>query len=241
MHQLKNSFWWFVGQGLLAEDLLRSFFHPRGRAKILDAGCGPGVMLSLLKRRGWAAGLDQSPLALKYCREDGQSPLCQGSLCQLPFKDCVFDLIVVFDVLYHQDIADDGAAIKEIYRCLKPQGVIVLREPALEGLRRKHDIVEFTRRRYRLGVFRIKIENAGFKIRRVFYANVFILPLLLTVKFKERFLEPPDKIDSDLVSLPTWLNRLLIFFCRIEVLLLRKINFPLGASVVCVAVKDSGG
>ncbi|NNC81495.1 MAG: class I SAM-dependent methyltransferase [Acidimicrobiales bacterium] len=47
--------------------------------------------------------------------------------CHLPFPDSAFDLIVQFHVLEH--IPDDGAAIREMARVLKPGGLCLVQVP----------------------------------------------------------------------------------------------------------------
>jgi SAM-dependent methyltransferase len=237
MHRLQKDHWWFCGQRFLTADLIRRFVKVNRQSKILDAGCGTGAMLKLLQGYGWTAGLDYNETPLRFCRMDSNNILCRGSISTLPFKDNTFDLITVSDVLYHRLVEDDNLAIKEIHRCLKQGGTAIFREPAFDFLMRKHDIVEHTGRRYTLPGFKAKIREAGFKIKDIFYANNFLFPAVLLVKFKERFLESKEEAGSDLAGVPPWLNKILIIFYKIEVWLLRKIRFPFGVSVVCVVTK----
>jgi len=64
-----------------------------------------------------------------YTTTDLDSPLAdvKANICNLPFKDCTYDLILCNHVLEH--IVDDIKAMKEIYRVLKPGGRAILQIP----------------------------------------------------------------------------------------------------------------
>ena len=195
-------------------------------------------MLGLLQRYGWTVALDYNETALNFCLENSENILCRASISDLPFKNNSFDMINISDVLYHRNVEDDGQAIRQVYCKLKLGGLAVFHEPAFNFLKRKHDIVEHTIRRYDIKGFRTKIEAAGFKIKDIFYANNFLLPVVLILKLKEKFFEKKDRLDSDLIELPAILNRALVHFSKVENWLLMKgIRMPFGVSLVCAAVK----
>ena len=64
-----------------------------------------------------------------YITTDLNSPLAdvKANLCNLPFKNNTYDLILCNHVLEH--IIDDIKAMKEIYRVLKPGGRAILQVP----------------------------------------------------------------------------------------------------------------
>jgi len=57
--------------------------------------------------------------------------------CHLPFPDSSFDLIVQFHVLEH--IPDDGLAIREMARVLKPGGMCLVQVPCLRDRQTDED------------------------------------------------------------------------------------------------------
>ena len=58
-----------------------------------------------------------------------ESPLAdvKADICNLPFKDNEFDVILCNHVLEH--IPDDTKAMQELYRVLKPDGMAILQIP----------------------------------------------------------------------------------------------------------------
>jgi ubiquinone/menaquinone biosynthesis C-methylase UbiE len=107
---------------------------PRDGDKILDVGCGDGFYLHLLSNLGINLklfGSDFDPNALKSAkiilRED-KVKLFQGDLMKkLPFKDNSFDKIVMSEVVEH--LPQDIKGLKEVYRVLKPGGVLCITVP----------------------------------------------------------------------------------------------------------------
>ncbi|WP_066221334.1 class I SAM-dependent methyltransferase [Formosa haliotis] len=66
---------------------------------------------------------------LDYTTTDLLSPLAdvKADICNLPFKDNSFDVILCNHVLEH--IPDDTKAMQELYRILKPEGMGILQIP----------------------------------------------------------------------------------------------------------------
>ncbi|WP_267740015.1 class I SAM-dependent methyltransferase [Myroides injenensis] len=66
---------------------------------------------------------------LNYTTTDLESPLAdvKADICNLPFKDNSFDIILCNHVLEH--IPDDTKAMKELYRILRPGGMGIFQIP----------------------------------------------------------------------------------------------------------------
>ena len=66
---------------------------------------------------------------LEYITTDLESPLAdvKADICNLPFQDNEFDVILCNHVLEH--IPDDTKAMQELFRVLKPQGMAILQIP----------------------------------------------------------------------------------------------------------------
>mmetsp|Transcript_53340 Transcript_53340/g.95734 ORF Transcript_53340/g.95734 Transcript_53340/m.95734 type:complete len:293 (+) Transcript_53340:69-947(+) len=107
---------------------IRSLLSPPFR--ILDAGCGGGLVSNALAARGdyKIEAVDLSAEALEFARvEAGKAKLevnfQKGSLYELPFADEGFDAVIVSDVLEH--LHDLPKALAEIKRVLRPGGLLL--------------------------------------------------------------------------------------------------------------------
>jgi len=97
--------------------------------KILDAGCGTGVVASRLADRGYeVTGLDPSAGMLEYLRErDPRVEAVQGSATQLPFEDGSFDLTFCVAVMHHIANPEDvHSALIEMVRVTRLGGLILV-------------------------------------------------------------------------------------------------------------------
>lgn len=95
----------------------------RAGSRVLDLGCGAG-MLALLKRKGVTlAGLDLSAECALAARRNGYDLTCAADLTRLPFRDDSFDYVVSLDVLGHVEFKDKDAVLGEVARVLRPGGV----------------------------------------------------------------------------------------------------------------------
>ena len=236
--RLEGTHWWYVGMRRISAALLAGA-NLRADAVILDAGCGPGGTSALLQRYGKVVGLDLAKEAVELARKHEGLAVVRGSVGTLPFADGSFDLVTSFDVLYHRAVGDDGAAVREAARVLKPGGWFLLRLPAFEFLRSEHDRVVHTQRRYRAGQVRALVERAGLLVERLTYANAVLFPLAALKRGLER-LRPHDAPQSDVQETPALLNAALTGVLALEGSLVRRWRLPLGVSVCCLARKPIG-
>jgi len=110
---------------VLAEPLLDAAGVAAG-TRVLDLGCGPGVVCGLAARRGaLPTGADVSPgmLAEARRRHPGLAFL-EADAVALPFDDAAFDACVGGFVLNHLPAPE--AAVAELVRVLAPGGALAL-------------------------------------------------------------------------------------------------------------------
>ncbi len=99
---------------------------PRDRERILDAGCGTGLLLRRIATRAPGTQLVGVDLTLAMLRRAGRSAsdLVLGDVRRLPFADGSLDAVVLASVL--QYLPDLDAALSEAARVLKPGGRVVI-------------------------------------------------------------------------------------------------------------------
>ncbi len=115
--------------------LIEAALPPGGR--ILEAGCGLGQYVVLLRERGRAvAGVDWSLDALRRCRAAAPgTPLAVMELGALALRTGVLDAYVSLGVVEH-DAAGPNAIVAEAARALAPGGRLLLSVPYWNGVRR---------------------------------------------------------------------------------------------------------
>lgn len=235
MADLEGVQWWYVGMRRIAQALLDPLLQGRADPprRLLDAGCGTGWNLQDLGAYGDTHGVDLSPLAVITTKRRG-GRVIQGNLLGLPYANASFDVITSFDVLYHAWIQDDGQAVRELARVLKPGGLILVKVPALKILWGAHDEAVHSRHRYTRGEVEALLERAGLRLVRSTYANSLLFPVLLSRRFLDRIL---DRHGSDVALLPPLLERTFGGLLEVEARLVRWFNLPIGASIFAVARK----
>ena len=96
-----------------------------GVKRILDVGCAAGWNMSRFVQYGKRpTGVDIVPERVELAAAHG--PVAIASGLDLPFPDASFDLIYIQHVLHH--IGDVEQALSEVWRCLKPGGILFLVE-----------------------------------------------------------------------------------------------------------------
>jgi 2-polyprenyl-6-hydroxyphenyl methylase/3-demethylubiquinone-9 3-methyltransferase len=117
-----------VRSGYALEVLSRELGPPDG-TRVLDVGCGGGILVEALLRAGWnVVGVDAAVGALErastHGREQGLETICIGALGErLPFPDDAFDAVMSSDFLEHVD--DIGSVVRECARVLAPGAVFL--------------------------------------------------------------------------------------------------------------------
>jgi SAM-dependent methyltransferase len=156
---------------------------------ILDAGCGTGSLAVALAKIGYdVSGIEQSAPGLAWLRQRASEDrngldlcLAQADIQSLPFAVGFFDAVVCGEVLEH--LAADAAAVAEIHRVLRPNGLCVATVPAdptkwsvsdeCAGHRRRYSR-QMLMRLFETNGFRVvTLDNWGFPVIRLYQHLVF--------------------------------------------------------------------
>ena len=140
----------------LFDQILKNRFAPP--MKILDAGCGGGRNLVYFLRQNFQVfGVDQNPEAIEYVRRLAQmfapeipSENFQVSTVEtMPYADKTFDWVLSNAVLHFAfDEEHFDKMLREIWRVLKPSGILFARLASTIGIENK--IEKIAERRYLL-------------------------------------------------------------------------------------------
>ena len=93
--------------------------------RVLDAGCGEGVLVDAYRDRLAIEGVDDNYTSATVRR---------GSVTALPYGDATFDRALCLDVLEHLPHADQPKALAELWRVLTPGGELLVTVPNLAHL-----------------------------------------------------------------------------------------------------------
>jgi SAM-dependent methyltransferase len=103
---------------------------------VLEAGCGLGQYVILLRERGWrVVGVDWSLDALREARHAGGVPLAASELRTLAVRDGSVAAYVSLGVVEH-DPAGPEVMLREAHRVLRSGGRLIVSVPYLNGVRR---------------------------------------------------------------------------------------------------------
>jgi SAM-dependent methyltransferase len=125
-HRTPDPSWDYYPTYLAKLTAVRAYLDALPRTtRVLDAGCGEGVLVD-----EYADRLDITGLDANYASER----VTHGSLTALPFPDASFDRALCLDVLEHLAYDEQPRALAEIFRVLRPGGELLVSVPNLAHL-----------------------------------------------------------------------------------------------------------
>jgi SAM-dependent methyltransferase len=226
--------WWFVGRRkLFAREIARAGVP--ATARVLDVGTSTGTNLRMLRERDFTRveGLDVSPEAARYCAEKGLGSVHVGDVCAMPFNDETFDLVLATDVIEHVD--DDGQALAEIARVLRPSGLAIVTVPAFQTLYGLQDRVGRHRRRYLKAGLLARLGRAGLQVESSFYFNYL---LFLPIWAARRLIDLLGaRLDSEAEVNSPAMNWLLGKVFALDIWSARALSPPFGVSLFALVRK----
>jgi SAM-dependent methyltransferase len=186
------------------------------RTRVLDAGCGEGVLVS-----EYAERLDITGIDANYASDR----VTNGSLMALPYPDGSYDRALCLDVLEHLPFEDQPRALAELYRVLRSSGELLVSVPNLAHLQSR---VQFALRgrlirtasEYKhpgdrpVGEYIRLAEHAGFRLtaRRGIFPTIPVLTHY--IRKHPRAMAPVHRLLTRVLPVPGW--------CFLNLLVLRK-------------------
>lgn len=125
-HRNLSPDWEFYPTYLAKLDRVRGYLRalPAG-SRVLDAGCGEGVLVDEFRERLAIEGIDPHYESAHVRR---------GSLAALPYADASFDRALCLDVLEHLPFDEQARALSELARVIAPGGELFVTVPNLAHL-----------------------------------------------------------------------------------------------------------
>lgn len=111
-----------------AKKIVRNIAKFKKGGKFLDIGCSAGFILEAARDKGFEPyGVEISPCALKYAREELGLDVFGGYVEDAHFPDKTFDVITIYSVLEH--VPRPTQFLREIERILKDDGLVEIWTP----------------------------------------------------------------------------------------------------------------
>jgi SAM-dependent methyltransferase len=228
MADVEHQHWWYDSTRQLLQQVLSADIGRGGR--FLDVGAGTGATGAWLDEHGSLVACDFMPLALELNRDrHAAAGFVTADVARLPFDADSFDVVLCVTVLCHQSIPEPQIAVNELARVVRPGGVVCLWEPGVRRLRRAHDRVTHSARRFSRADLGRLVVGAGLELERSSGAYSFLVPPAAAKAVLER-----KATASDLDRNQGGLGGALGVAARAERAVLRSIDLPAGLSVFAV-------
>ena len=232
--EIQKKHWWFVTKKEIVLDTIERYQTKSNDTKVLDIGCGSGLMLSALQNVGQTFGMDMSDEAISFSKEIFKGKVEKGFLPdKIPYPENFFNLITALYVIEHID--RDICALKALRSRLTKDGKAIITVPAYMFLWSAFDDMNEHKRRYTLTELNTKLVQAGFTVEKITYYNTLLFPIVFVVRMLNNVLKRDGASDVDMPNAP--LNFVLRMIFGMEQYLLRYINLPFGVSILAVVRK----
>lgn len=246
--QIDTTHWWFCHRRDILQSLLKKHFKDNTHeVSALDIGCGAGGNFEFLAQYcEKVVGIDFSKTAVQICKERYPNhESIEGDAAHLDeyFPPSSFDVVTVLSVIYHAAIKNDLEVLKQIHRVLKPNGLLLISEPAFNCLSREHDRVGHGIRRYTRKSLTSLIQKSGLNCVYAGYFNfASVLPAWLLARkdtiLKKNTHEHSRKQITELQMPPKWINKSIYKLFGLERIWLKCLgSLPLGVSIIISATK----
>ncbi len=221
MFESEQTHWWYKTLHNKVLKAIRDEFAEDKSISILDAGCGTGGMLEILKLEGYTniQGFDFSEDAVEFCSFRDIKVNKRNILDLKEDKKLgLFHVVICNDVLYQFEDAEIETSLNALMSKVVHEGLLISNNQAFEVLSGIHDIAVGAKRRFVLKDFYrliCKMEKIP-QIKQSVYWSLLLSPLIFFIRLFQRlklrsFNVDSVKIKSD-VNLPSpILNKLLYY------------------------------
>jgi ubiquinone/menaquinone biosynthesis C-methylase UbiE len=202
--------------------IILDLIHGDKKDKILDVGCGPGMMIRhLIDGDSKIIGLDLSPAMIRECLQAPDLSARAGFLCGsaecLPFADGIFDIVLAMGVLEY--VTDASEAVRELARVTKKEGIVILTMlNKISPYRLWERWVYYRYPRlfhggdggdlslYSAGSFCRLVESRGLEVLKIVHYDFNLFPPPFDRKMPRRAVRINSKLESILRNYREWLS-----------------------------------
>lgn len=223
----RDHWWWRARQRVVLRELDRV---REGWVRVLDIGCGGGVLFDpLLHRARHVEGVEPDPALVdpggRHAARIHVRPFDKSFEPETPY-----DLILMLDVLEHMDRRP--AVLRHVRSLLAPEGRLLVTVPAHPTLWTSHDTLNEHRLRYTLDALTDEVAGAGLKTLRVRHFFHWAVAGKLVQRVAER-VRTPDPAPPRVPPAP--LNRALEWLSRLDYRIGGALHLHFGTSLLLVA------
>jgi SAM-dependent methyltransferase len=224
MYEAEEKLWWYriLHEKILAE--IYNKFDTNKDITILDIGCGTGGLLSFLRQNNYLnlQGIDYSDNSIHFSKSRNLNvQKLNINELSIAFQNQKFDVIICNDVFYCLDKEQIINALHSISVLLKPNGIFLSNNNALNIFYGTHDIAVGGRWRFKLKDFQEFTVKSSLEIQYYSYWTWVLSPLVLIVRILQQIqlklgLINTSKLVSDVKIPPIFLNEMFYRIVKME-------------------------
>jgi SAM-dependent methyltransferase len=244
--QVEDRLWWHHARRAMLRSILKTLPW-KDDSTALDIGCGTGGTMTVLHeftRRVF--GIDRAPQAVAWARRKcPHAEVLEADANRIGelLPPGSIDVALLLNVLEHEWVPDVAKLLSQLVTILKPGGAAIISVSAWECLRRRHDRMAMSQRRFRLRQLRALVGTSGLCwISGNYFNLVSFLPAWISARWDRVFgqTRPHERLE-ELALPPLGINSLMKGIMASERMAMRLFGrLPLGVSLICTARKPVG-
>lgn len=232
---IARAHWWWQAREFAIVRQVRKLRRGLPPGRILDVGCGDGILFPALTEFGEVEGIEADASTLNpagpWRERIHVAPFDERAPLHGPY-----DLILMLDVIEHLD--DPVSALRHACAMLGPKGAVLVTVPALPWLWTSHDDLNHHRRRYTPAGLAREFTAAGLEVGTMRFLFHSLIVAKLAVRFRERLHRGAAQVPR---VPPRAMNALARLLTRIEMVLLAPVSGVVpGTSLLAVGSAVDG-